>query len=488
METLWVDEFLDEYLNGRHVNLPSSKKNGQRIATRQDLVYALASIEKIYRDNISQKSLNDIVDIIIYSTIEEYEKIREKYGVPGYTASVQVGGINVGIFSGKTGTGKNASDMPENALFDIASMTKLYTQIVVYNLMKEGLFKKSDIIKYLDRRFKKLGNLTVGDILNFSVELKTPVRIDDAITSQEALDRLLGAEIARDKNIGLLKGPYCYTDIGMMIIKEVVETLTGETFDELVNKYIVTPLNLKNTHLIVPEDKYSLITGTPNASIGHVNDMKANMMKGGYSGHAGVFSDYADVMKVLRAARSGIVLPDTKDLTTPSEFYAYNKNTGIYTRRNFNAEMGNVFLWHDKGVDTSWIPNVSPSDSIGTSGSTRVTGIASLDSSYTTLFNPASVGVKEAREMIARTNEEKIKNGKKPVNINERANTVERYIDGEKVNFDYINPVDIMPLRELENAVNEMGQLEIKLRFLDFIIRQKEQDMDYQIDVRKHVN
>ena len=211
------------------------------------------------------------------------------------------------------------------------------------------------------------------------------------------------------------------------------------------------------------------------------------MMEKGYSGHAGVFSDYSDIITVMRAAMSGIILPDTKDLITPSELYKYNKKTGIYELRNFVADMGNVFLKDKKGVDSSWVPNVSAGDSIGIAGSTRVAGIASLDSAYTTLFNPASVSIDEARERIAKINEERIKNNEDPFVINASANTAKKRINGEKKHFNYINPDRIMPLNDMESAVNEMGQLEVKLRFLDFIIRKKEQDMDYQIDYKKRV-
>ncbi len=479
METLWVEEFLHDYIENRRPFMTVEKASKKSMSI-EEIAQALAPIEKIYRENISRKSLDEITDIIIYSTIEEYEALRNKYGIPGYTASVQVGNINVGIFGGKTSTSADAINMPENALFDIASMTKLYTQIVAYNLMREGCFKKSDVIKDLDSHFRYLSDVTVGDILSFSVRIETPDRIDTAFTDEEALNRLYDAKVIE-------KGNYLYTDIGMMVIAQVAKNLTKKSFKELVNHYIVTPLHLKNTFLFVPEDKRHLITGTPNAKTGHVNDMKANMMESGVSGHAGVLSDYDDIMKVLRATRSGIIIPDNHDFITPSQLYAYNKAKDTYTLRDFNAIAGNVYLGHIKGIDKTWVPNFDPRDTIGTSGSTRITGLASQDSASVTAWNPASVSIEEARDKINKKNEEQIRNGRKPYNVDENAFTVEKTIAGEKQHFNYINPDLIMPLGAMEDAVNEISMLEIKLRFLDFIIRQKEQYLDYQIDCKKHV-
>lgn len=483
-----VYEFLEDYKRNRHPYIATSKNEKQRIMTEEELVNMLANIELMYRHNP-----DEMVNTLVGHTIEEYESIRKKYNIPGYTAAVQVGNISVGIFGGKTNSFKDAIDMPEDALFDIASMTKLYTQIVVYNLMAEGLFKLTDKIIDIDKRFTELGDTTVGDILSFAVAFKTPGRIDDAPNDDEALSRLFGTTIAKDEKMGLLKGYYDYNDIGMMIIKEVVEEKTKMTFEQLIDQYVLAPLKLKNTHLIVPKDKYPLITGTPNLETAHVNDMKANMMKNGYSGHAGIFASYSDIMKVMRAALSGIILPDTHDLITPSSLQKIgrikDKDTGIerinLVDRDFNARMGNVFLGHKGGVDTGWVPNMSPGDSIGASGSTRVTGIASTDSAFTTLFNPASVSIEEARERINEENERRKQRGQSPFDVDRKANTFDRIIGNKPVKFNFIEADRIMPLVNLENAVNEMGKLTIQLRFLDFMM--KKDDKNYEIDYKRRV-
>ena len=79
---------------------------------------------------------------------------------------------------------------------------------------------------------------------------------------------------------------YNYNDMGLMIMKEVMEKVTGKKYNELFEEYIIKPYGLYETHLIVPKEKIHLVIGTPNMD-GSVNDLKANVL-GGYSGHAGV--------------------------------------------------------------------------------------------------------------------------------------------------------------------------------------------------------
>ena len=80
------------------------------------------------------KTLEEIIEIMIDENIEELEHIRNKYPIPGYTVSVNVNNIHVKMLGGYIN--EQREKIPENALFDIASMTKFYTQIIADNLIK----------------------------------------------------------------------------------------------------------------------------------------------------------------------------------------------------------------------------------------------------------------------------------------------------------------------------------------------------------------
>ena len=460
-----VEDFLKEYLT-RKPYLLTSKGLKDRGTTKEELVEMLTDMEKLIRDN-KDKTPEEIIDLIIQDTIEEHEKVREKYMVPGYTFSSQVGNVNVAVFGGKMST--DGAPMAENALFDIASMTKFYTQIVVYNLINEGLFKRSDRIKDLDNSFADLGDVTVGDILTFGVEFNTP-RID---AQENILDAMKALHQAKSVQIG----KYDYNDIGMMIMKEVVETLTKKTFAQLVDEYIIAPLQLKNTHLIVPEEKRLLITGSLNGNLGLPSDLKACLSKDGYSGHAGVFASYDDIMTMMQAAKSGIILPNNEDTYTPGNLETKN---GVL--KDNMAKMGNVYVAHPKGIDKTWVTGNDPRDMSVIAGSSKTNAGATFDSAYTLMFNQGSSSDEVLQERLRQINEDNIKKGLEPINTNIHIN---KTINGKNIDLRRADMRKLMPFGDLEEPTIKISKLTLMLRFLDFAI--KENEKDYETNYKKHV-
>lgn len=486
-----VEDFLKEYLIERRPYVLNKKEPGQRVTTIDELIEVLSQEEMIIRKN-SDKTPEEIVEILIKDTVEQYNDVMEKYGIPGYTASSTVGNINLGIFAGKTSDTSN-EDISEDTLFDIASMTKFYTQIVIYNLIKEGCFKRSDRISDLDSRFSKLGNVTVDDILRFAVEFRTPGRIDtDSASTEEALGRLYDTEVAKDYKNDYLIGRHNYNDIGLMIISKVAEAQTKMSFEQLINKYIVEPLELKNTYLKVPEDKFHLLTATPNAKIGYITDMKANIL-GGYSGHAGIKTNYSDIQKTMLAAKQGIILPNEGviDSSIPSDLFGKDirgkdGNVKKGSIHNYYGKMGNVLVAHPKGVDASFVDSVDPIDTTAIAGSTRTNAAATRDSAYTVLFNPASVSQERAKELIEKLNEEKIKEGRKPADVEAAVNLQQKNVNGKDITFEYVDPRAVMDIRDMESSVRKMAELTVKLRFLNYVLITQEKYYD-NVTVKEHV-
>ncbi len=428
-----VDEFLKDYLTRKPY------------ASREDLVKVLSEVELLIMKN-KNRTPEEIIELIIKDNIMEFENIRKKYGVPGYTASIEVGNYHVKLYGGNINyTGE---PMPENALFDIASMTKFYTQIIAYNLMKEGYMHRDDRIIDLDNRFVNLGELTVDDILTFSTQFITNGRISDKKTIDEAKDTLFHTNVVE-------VGKWNYNDIGLMIMKEVMEKLTGLTYPELVDKYIVKPLGLTDTHIIVPRAKYHLITGTPNFKEARVNDMGANAL-GGYSGHAGIFASSDDLVKLMMGVRERDILPNKRDAYTPGKV-----NDAI-------AVMGNVYTSNPKGLEKTFVDVLEPRDTFSIAGSTRTNAASSSDSTYNVLFNPSSMSVEEARERVSKINEERIKKGLKPI---DPVREYEYDRDGKLIKTTLIDPRQLLPLDDVAYANRNIAITTLKLRFLDFCFR-----------------
>jgi len=438
-----IEEFLNEYL-----------KRGV-YSDRETLINILTEVTLLLRKN-KDKSLEDIIDLIIKDNILEFEEIRKKYGVPGYTGSISVNKINVKMYGGNINY--LGEEMPINALFDIASMTKFYTQVVSYNLIKEGIFKREDKIKDLDNRFVNLDDVTVDDILTFGTTFQTDGRISDKKTIDEALNTLYNVKATA-------LGKWNYNDMGMMIIKEVMEHLTGLSYQELLDKYIVKPFNLLDTHIIVPRSKFHLITGTPNFDKGNINDATANAV-GGFSGHAGIFATSDDLVKMAKMVRESGIDRDS------------------YTKGKLNdaiGVMGNVYIANSEGLNKSFVDKFEPNDTFAISGSTRVNLASSRDAIYTVLFNPSSMSMEDAKMRIEKINEERKKENKAPLNpIRE----YEFDRNGKMVKYKLIDPRQIFPVDSMADVVSHVAKTTLKLRFLDFAV--KKYDKEYQeIDINK---
>ena len=455
-----VREFLIEYKKSSEPFLPLTKDEDHKyLTTESDLVNMLAEVEIILKKN-KDASREELVNEIVKDIVPLFEDIRLKYGVPGWTTSIRIGSTNVKLYGGNINAA--GDPMPENALFDIASMTKFYTEVVAYKLIGEGYFKRSDIIKDLDDRFVNLDNVTVDDLLTFSVKLFTDGLIRDKGSKNEALDTLYKVKATEFND-------YFYIDQGLMVMKEVMEKLTGLSYPELVDKYIVEPLELKDTHIIVPKNKFHLLTGSPNAHLGHINDMSANAL-GGYSGHAGVHASSDDVAKMMLGVRNKLIIPNSQDMYLP------NKNV------DSRAVMGSVYRRHNDGLYEGFIDNAEAKDSFGISGSTRTNAAADSTSAYTALFNPSSMNIEEAKERLAKINEERIIKGLKPFNSIGRFKYTNNGVDEV---YDLIDPRQIFPVEPMALAVQKVAHTTLKLKFLEFVLKKYEKELE-TIDVVKN--
>lgn len=417
-------------------------------ANREEITAVLNEAAEVIKKN-KDATPEEIVEAFIASNVEVFEDIRRKYPTPGYASTISVDNINVKIYGGNINL--LGEEMPENALFDIASMTKFYTEAVAYNLIKDGYFNLDSKISDLDNRFTNLGDLTINDVLTFTTEFRTDGRIEDSSTSDMAKDKLFNMKVVST-------GKYNYNDMGLMLMKEVMENVTGETYDALVDKYLIKPLNLKDTHLIVPKKKFNLLTGSPNAKLGMVNDPKA-VIFGGYSGHAGVWSSSDDMVKLLRGVRDENVVPNIKNAYT----HGVNAARGI---------MGNTYTTHPKGLDVTFLDKTEPTDSFVIQGSTRVNATSSNDSANSILFNPGSMGVEHAKQVNEEINAKRKANGRDPITL---VKSFEFNRDGELINFDLIDARQMLPIDGgIDNAIAANAKTTLKLRLLNKLLKEYE--------------
>lgn len=428
-------------------------------ASYQELENATKDVLEIIRNN-KDSTIEEIVSIILDNITADVLNIIDNYPIPGFTLNVVTNNTNAKIYGGNM----DSTDRPltPDAIFDVASISKFYTQIVLYNLINEGYLKYDDEIKKLDSRFKNLGDLTVGDISTFTTSFKTDGRLTDKSGKEEALNSLFNIEVVQ-------KGKYNYNDMGLMIMKEVMEKVTNKSYSELVNQYIINKLSLKDTHLIVPNNKIELLTGSPNADRGMVNDPKALIM-GGYSGHAGIYASNDDLIKLGKGFINKEIINDK----------------GLYDAMNHGADqargiMGNTFTSHKDGIIYSFVDLLSLKQSFAVQGSTRTQLNVGKDGMSTILLNPSSMGLKRALYEEEKLNMTRKEKGLPPLKIVQHFN-----FDGKE--YTVIDARMITPCNKTEEVLTTINaKLMLKLRLLNEIMKEYDKNYSEEISVTKKI-
>ena len=210
-------------------------------------------------------------------------------------------------------------DCRENSVFDLASVTKLFTGLCMMKLKEEGLLDFSRPVLAYDPRFTRLGDTTVEQLMSFAVTVKTPERIDACAEREAALETLFAAEQGERPERRV------YSDIPAMILKYVIEAAAGTTFYDCVRQIVLEPAGMAETWAKVPEERiadcqdysreHRIEKGTrilrTDGKRGVPHDPKAAALQGetgDLCGHAGLFSTMDDMVRFCRAVLAGKIV------------------------------------------------------------------------------------------------------------------------------------------------------------------------------------
>ncbi|MFB9906621.1 serine hydrolase [Allokutzneria oryzae] len=215
--------------------------------------------------------------------------------------------------------------MRRDTIFDIASISKLFTSVVAMQFVERGrLDLDAPVARYLPE-FAANGkeSVTLRQVLTHTSGLPAGLAIGSYPTVPERL-----AAIYR---VGLRAAPgtrYEYSDLSLIIVGKVLERVSGRALPELVSAGITEPLRLRDTMYTPPQSLRERIAPTQvtvarGVIWGVVHD-STSWYLGGTAGHAGVFSTAADLavfaQMLLNGGRYGsarVLAPESvREMTT----------------------------------------------------------------------------------------------------------------------------------------------------------------------------
>ena len=210
---------------------------------------------------------------------------------------------------------KTGRPLTEDSLFDLASITKLFTALIVMRLREEGSLDLTRPVTDYAPQFTRLCGVTVDQVLGFEIGLTTAARLDTQ-PSAEAARALLN-----DIQPGEVTGR-AYSDMHAMVLRYVVEGAAGEDYATLLHRLILAPLGMASTYLVVPENRRSLCVSCDNehrlergrynlrdgVAPGTPHAPKARVFWPEPCGHAGLFSTRGDLVKLCQGLLRGDVI------------------------------------------------------------------------------------------------------------------------------------------------------------------------------------
>ena len=252
------------------------------------------------------KNTNDwqTIDTLIEGGIHEI--------FPGASLAVVSDGniVHHGSYGTTSLTGEKSA-VTDETLFDVASLTKVIcTTSAAMFLHSTNRLPLDTPIAHLDGKSTAGGSqITARRLLSHAAGLPAwrpyHVGIPDENDSPNSRRELILARARSTEPVHPVDSKMVYSDVGFLILTDLVENLLGERLDHWCESKLFAPLGLTNT-LFFPEDQprpigeYSIASTEilPNIGClhGQVHDDNARAM-GGVAGHAGLFSTARDVAR-----------------------------------------------------------------------------------------------------------------------------------------------------------------------------------------------
>lgn len=189
--------------------------------------------------------------------------------------------------------------MHKETLFDLASITKLFTTTAAMILYEQGKFSLDDpVAKYIPE-FAQNGkeDVTIRQLMIHTSGFRAGIPLYNMGNSREERLQIVFAH-PLDHEPGTT---YVYSDLNMIVLGSLVERLSGERLDHFVRKNITAPLGMHNTMYNPPSRLKRRIAATEYQTRverglvwGEVHDEKAWSLDG-VAGHAGLFATAKDL-------------------------------------------------------------------------------------------------------------------------------------------------------------------------------------------------
>ncbi|MCL4515670.1 MAG: serine hydrolase [Firmicutes bacterium] len=200
---------------------------------------------------------------------------------------------------GKASLRPATREMTRETIFDLASVTKVVATLPsVMILLERGQLRLDDAVTRFIPEFGQAGKegVLIRHLLTHTAGLAPFGFLYRCCgTREKILARI--CEYPLGNPVGTVE---VYSDLGLIVLGEIVERVSGRPLDQFAQEEIFTPLGMADTRYRPPVELRGRIAATEDdpwrgrVLVGEVHDENAYAM-GGVSGHAGLFSTAQDL-------------------------------------------------------------------------------------------------------------------------------------------------------------------------------------------------
>jgi len=243
----------------------------------------------------------------------------------------------------------NKEPMTLDTIFDMASVTKpVATATSIHKLIEMGKLKTSDTVAKHWPEFAANGKdgVTVEHCLLHTSGLIADNSIKDYANGRDqAMKNIANLKLEAPPGTRVK-----YSDVGFIVLGELVNRVSGMSLQDFASKHLFLPLQMNDTDYNLNTRKTGNVapTGKRDGQIirGKVHDPRAYAM-GGVAGHAGLFSNADDLALYCRMLMNGgekILSRDSvQRFTTPHKLPTGQRSLGWDVATGFTSQRGNLF-------------------------------------------------------------------------------------------------------------------------------------------------
>lgn len=176
----------------------------------------------------------------------ELDEAAQRHSVPGAVLGLQKGSAEPRVFATGTVNARTGLPVQEQTLFQIGSLTKVWTAAMAMQFVDRGLLDLDAPIRTVIPEFQAAGGtgteITMRHLITHSSGIECDLIVDTG-RGDDVLELYL-PHVAKEPLLHPVGEAWTYCNSGFMVAGRVLEVLGGKDWDQLLREMLIEPLGL----------------------------------------------------------------------------------------------------------------------------------------------------------------------------------------------------------------------------------------------------